>query len=87
MDYDMIKHYQTKEILGMFSVKAPETKGFRIMGELYEPGRALMDLEAFYCSGAMLNHLTAEIVEEREVFLEGIGNSPALTEHEIRKLS
>lgn len=65
----MIKHYQVKEILGIFCVKAPETKGLKIMGQIYEPGSALLDLGAFYCSGAMLNHLTAELVDEMEVFL------------------
>lgn len=55
----MIKHYQVKEILGIFSVKAPETKGLKIMGQIYEPASILLDLEAFYSSGAMLNHLTA----------------------------
>lgn len=81
MNFDMIKHYQVKEILGILCVKAPETKGLKIMGQVYEPASSLLDLEAFYSSGAMLNRLTAELVDEMDVFLEGINKSPPLTEH------
>lgn len=59
MDYDMIKRYQVKEILGIFSLKAPETKGLKIMGQVYKPATVLSDIEVFYSSGALLNHLTA----------------------------
>jgi hypothetical protein len=44
MDYDKIKQYQTKEILGIFSVKDAETKGLKILGEVYEPDRPLHEL-------------------------------------------
>ncbi len=44
MNFDRIKQYKTRELLGIFSVKDPETKGLKIMGEIYEPDRSLQDL-------------------------------------------
>jgi hypothetical protein len=61
MEYEKIKQYQTREILGIFSVKDFESKGLKILGEVYEPGRLLEDLDAIYNSGAMINHVCAEI--------------------------
>lgn len=87
MNFEKVKQFQVREILGILGVENPESRGLVVMNQIFEPTALVYSVGSFFKEGALVNFLSASVAEESEVLFEEVLKAPALTEGELRKIA
>ena len=87
MNFEKVKQFQVREILGILGVENPDSRGLVVMNQIFEPTALVYTVGVFFKEGALVNFLSASVAEEGEVLFEEVVKSPALTEAELRRIA
>lgn len=64
MNFEKVKQFQVREILGILGVDNPESRGLMVMNQIFEPTALVYMIGCFFKENALINFLSASVAEE-----------------------